>query len=101
VTGSKRSSLMPDVPTLAESGVPGYNFETWFIAFVPAGTPKDIVEKLNATLNKTLNTPALKDRMVKEGFDPTPGTPQQAQDKLKSEMDTWAKLVKARGITAD
>nr|WP_225984717.1 tripartite tricarboxylate transporter substrate binding protein [Noviherbaspirillum aerium] len=101
VTGPKRSSLMPNVPTLAESGVPGYHFETWFIAFVPAGTPKDVVEKLNATLNKTLASPTLKERMVKEGFDPTPSTPQQAQDKLKTEMDSWAKLVKARGITAE
>jgi tripartite-type tricarboxylate transporter receptor subunit TctC len=101
VTGSKRSSLMPDVPTLAESGVPHYNFETWFIAFVPAGTPKDIIEKLNTTLNKALNNPAIKERMVKEGFDPIPSTPQQAQEKVKTEMDAWARLVKARGITAE
>ncbi|RJF92203.1 tripartite tricarboxylate transporter substrate binding protein [Noviherbaspirillum saxi] len=101
VTGPKRSSLMPNVPTLAESGVPNYNFETWFIVFAPAGTPKDIVDKLNAALNKTLSNATLKERMVKEGFDPTPSTPPQAQEKVKTEMDAWAKLVKTRGITAE
>ena len=101
VTGPKRSPLMPDVPTLAESGAPGYSFETWFMAFVPAGTPAAVINKLNASLNKTLNSPAVKERMVKEGFDPMPGTPQEARTRLQKEMPVWAKLVKERGITAE
>ena len=59
VTGRKRSALMPEVPTIAEAGLPGYNFETWFMVVAPAGTPKEVVAKLNAALNKALETPAL------------------------------------------
>lgn len=101
VTGPKRSSLMPDVPTLAESGVPGYSFETWFMVFAPAGTPKPVIDKLNASLLQVLSSPAIKERMIKEGFDPAPSTPGEAQAKLVSELGSWAKLVKARGITAE
>lgn len=101
VTGPKRSPLMPDVPTLAESGVPGYSFETWFMVFAPAGTPPDIIDKLNATLGKVLADPGLKERMAKEGIDATPSTPAQAQAKLATEMALWAKVVKERGIKAE
>ncbi|MDR6767808.1 tripartite-type tricarboxylate transporter receptor subunit TctC [Acidovorax delafieldii] len=101
VTGTKRSALMPDVPTIAEAGLPGYAFETWFIVFAPAGTPKPIIDKLNATLNQALGTPALKERMAKDGFDPIPSTPEQARARLETEMPQWAKLIKERGITAE
>ncbi|MFL6715222.1 MAG: tripartite tricarboxylate transporter substrate binding protein [Burkholderiaceae bacterium] len=101
VTGPKRSALMPDVPTLAESGVPGYSFETWFMVFAPAGTPQPVIEKLNVSLNKVLHNPALKERMAKEGIDPTPSTPGEAQAKLTKEMDMWSKVVKERGIKAE
>ncbi len=101
VTGTKRSALMPDVPTIAEAGVPGYAFETWFIVFAPAGTPKPIIDKLNATLNQALNTPALKERMAKDGFDPIPSTPEHARARLEAEMPQWAKLIQERGITAE
>lgn len=62
VTGPKRSPLMPEVPTLAEAGVPGYSFETWFIVFAPAATPKPLIDKLNASLVKALNNPVLKEK---------------------------------------
>lgn len=101
VTGTKRSALMPDVPTIAEAGLPGYAFETWFIVFAPAGTPRPIIDKLNATLNQALNTAALKERMAKDGFDPIPSTPEQARIRLEQEMPQWAKLIKERGITAE
>lgn len=101
VTGPKRSPLMPDVPTLAESGVPGYSFETWFMVFAPAGTPPDVIDKLNVTLGKVLADPGLKDRMAREGIDATPSTPAQAQAKLATEMALWAKVVKDRGIKAE
>jgi tripartite-type tricarboxylate transporter receptor subunit TctC len=101
VTGPKRSPLMPDVPTLAESGVPGYSFETWFMVFAPAGTPRPVIDKLNATLGKVLSDPALKERMAKEGIDATPSTPEQAQAKLSREMALWAKVVSERGIKAE
>ncbi|WP_255590843.1 MULTISPECIES: tripartite tricarboxylate transporter substrate binding protein [unclassified Acidovorax] len=101
VTGTKRSALMPDVPTIAEAGLPGYAFETWFIVFAPAGTPKPVVDKLNTTLNQAINTPALKERMAKDGFDPIPSTPEQARARIEKEMPQWAKLIRERGITAE
>lgn len=101
VTGTKRSALMPDVPTIAEAGLPGYAFETWFIVFAPAGTPRPIIDKLNATLNQALNTAALKERMANDGFEPIPSTPEQARARLEQEMPQWAKLIKERGITAE
>ncbi len=101
VTGPKRSALMPDVPTIAEAGLPDYSFETWFMVFAPAGTPKPVIEKLNATLNATLNKPELKQRMTKEAFDPAPSTAAQARELLTSDMKKWASLIKASGIKAD
>ena len=101
VTGPKRSPLLPNVPTLQESGVPGYKFETWFIVFAPANTPQPIIDKLNGALNKALNSPQLKDKLVKDGFDPIPSTPAQAQARLTQELASWSKLIKVRGITAE
>ena len=101
VTGSQRSPLMPSVPTIAEAGLPGYAFETWFMVFAPSSTPKALIDKLNSTLNQALNSPAVKERMIKEGFDPIPGTPVQARARLEKEMPQWAKLIKERGITAE
>ncbi len=101
VTGAKRSALMPDVPTIAEAGLPNYSFETWFIVFAPAGTPKPVIDKLNTALNQALGTVALKERMTKDGFDPMPSTPEQARARLEKEMPQWAKLIKERGITTD
>lgn len=101
VTGPRRSALMPNVPTIAEAGFPAYNFETWFMVVAPAGTPKDVINKLNTALNKALETPALRDRMNKEAFEPTPSTPEQARTRLAAEMPTWAKLVKERDIKID
>lgn len=101
VTGPRRSPLMPNVPTIAESGVPKYNFETWFMVFAPAKTPQPIIEKLNLALRKALDTPAVKERMVKDGFDPIPSTPAEAKARLEKELPIWSKLIKERGITAE
>lgn len=101
VTGPQRSALMPDVPTIAEAGVPGYAFETWFIVFAPAHTPRPLIERLNATLNQALAAAPVKERMVRDGFDPTPSTPEQARARLEAEMPRWAQLIKERGITAE
>lgn len=101
VTGPKRSPLMPDVPTIAEAGVPGYSFETWFMVFAPAATPRPVIDKLNATLHAVLSAQTVKDRMAKEGFEATPSTAAQARARLEKELPQWAKLVKERGITAD
>jgi tripartite-type tricarboxylate transporter receptor subunit TctC len=76
-------------------------FETWFMVFAPAGTPKPVIDKLNAALNQALGSPALKERMVREGYDPSPSTAEAARARLEKEMPQWAKLVKERGITAE
>ncbi len=99
VTGPKRSPLMPDVPTIAEAGLPGYSFETWFMVFAPAGTPQPVIDKLNETLGKVLTARNVTERMSREGFEATPGSPQQARERLVAEMPQWEKLIKERGIT--
>lgn len=101
VTGTKRSPLLPNVPTIAEAGVPKYSFETWFMLFAPASTPKPIIDKLNAGLRQVLESPAVKERMAKDGFEATPSTPAEARARLEKELQMWAKLTKERGITAE
>jgi tripartite-type tricarboxylate transporter receptor subunit TctC len=101
VTGPKRSPLLPNVPTLQESGATGYNFETWFMVFAPTNTPKPIIDKLNAALNKAISSSELKDKLIKDGFDPLPSTPAQAQARLTQELPAWNKLIKERGISAE
>ena len=101
VTGPRRSALLPAVPTIAEAGVPKYSFETWFMVFAPARTPAPVIDKLNASLRKVLDTPAVKERMVKDGFDPAPSSPAQARARLEKELPEWAKLIRERGITGE
>jgi tripartite-type tricarboxylate transporter receptor subunit TctC len=101
VTGAKRSPLLPNVPTIAEAGVPGYAFETWFMVFAPAGTPRPVIDRLNTTLAATLQSANVRERMAREGFEAIPSTPEDARQRLATEMPRWARLVKERGITAD
>ncbi len=101
VTGSKRSALLPDVPTMAEAGLANYAFETWFMVFAPAATPAAIIDKLNAALRTALANPNVKTRMTKEGFDPLASTPAEARARVERELPQWAKLVKERGITGE
>ncbi|SPK76684.1 putative extra-cytoplasmic solute receptor (plasmid) [Cupriavidus taiwanensis] len=101
VTGTRRSAQLPNVPTAAEAGLPGYAFETWFMVFAPAGTPRPVIDKLNAALNTALASPSTRERMVREGFEPTPTTPEAARQRLEKEMPVWARLIKQRGITAE
>ncbi|MFZ5566984.1 MAG: tripartite tricarboxylate transporter substrate binding protein [Pseudomonadota bacterium] len=101
VTGAKRSPLLPNVPTIAEAGVPNYAFDTWFMLFAPAGTPQPVIEKVNAALRKALEQPAIKERMAKDGFEPTPSTVAEARARLERELPMWNKLIKERGITAE
>lgn len=101
VSGAKRSALLPDVPTIAEAGLPTYAFETWFMLFAPAGTPKPVMDKLNAGLRQVLESSDLKQRMAREGFEPTPSTPAEARARLERELQMWGKLTRERGITAE
>ncbi|MHA7678906.1 tripartite tricarboxylate transporter substrate binding protein [Cupriavidus sp. PET2-C1] len=101
VTGPKRSPLLPDVPTIAEAGLPNYTFETWFIVSAPAGTPKEVIAKLNQTLNQALAAPEIKARLLKEGFEPLAMSPSQADTMLHKEIKRWAAQIKQAGITPE
>lgn len=100
-TGLKRDRLLPDVPTVAESGYPGYEATNWYAYVVPAKTPKAVVDKLNQALVKTLNNPEVVAALHKQGLDPSPGTPAELAAFMQREYDTWGKVVKQAGIKAE
>ena len=94
VTTAKRVSIAPDVPTMAEAGLPGYETSTWGGVLAPAGTPKDIVAKLNAEFNRDLNLPDVRKKLTDAGIETTGGTPQQFGDFIRAEMQKWSKVAK-------
>ena len=101
VTGSKRSPALPDVPTIAEAGVPGYESLSWSGLAVPAGTPKDIVVRLNREIAAILTQPDIRDKLAQAGAEPVGGPPQQFADHIRSEREKWSKLIRERGITVN
>lgn len=101
VTSPQRSRALPDVPTVAESGFPGYEDYTWIAFFAPRGTPRAVVEKLNADIANVLQLPAVKERLASLGFEYTQNTPEQFTDYLKREVVKWAKVVKDSGARVD
>jgi len=101
VTGAKRSPLLPDVPTIAEAGVPGYESYVWFGVVAPAGTPGSIVQRLNAAIAKAAAAPAFHSRLVEQGYDIVTSTPEQMTDSTRNEMVKWGKIVKASGAKVD
>lgn len=101
VTTSKRSQLAPDVPTMAEAGLPGYEAYTWVGALAPAGTPPDIVLKWQQEIARILQMPDIRARQLAAGLEPVGNTPEQFTQFMRTEMDKWAKVVKRAGIKAD
>jgi tripartite-type tricarboxylate transporter receptor subunit TctC len=98
VTTGKRSAAAPDVPTMAEAGMRGYETSTWGGLLAPAGTPKDVVAKLNAEANKALAAPDVRERMLGAGVEPAGGTPEQFAAFIRAEMEKWGKVAQAAGI---
>ena len=98
VTSAKRAGTLPEVPTVSESGVPGYEYSTWYGMLAPARTPRAIVEKLNKTTVGVLNSPQTRQKMQSQGIDPIPSTSAQYAAHLKSETEKWAKVVRAANI---
>jgi tripartite-type tricarboxylate transporter receptor subunit TctC len=101
VSTEKRLPYLPDVPTVAESGYPAYEMNSWQAAFAPAGTPKDVVTKINGEIVRMLRTPEARERMAREGADPVGNTPEELAKRLASEVAKWAKVVKETGMTAN
>lgn len=101
VTSLQRSPALPDVPTVAESGFPGYEDYTWIAFFAPRGTPRVVVERLNADIARVLQLPAVKERLATLGFEFMPNTPQQFSEYLKREVVKWAKVVQDSGARVD
>lgn len=101
VSSAKRSIFAPDVPTIAESGLPGYEVENWQGLLVPAGTPRGIVNKLHTETVKILQSQDVKDRLYSQGFEIGTSTPEQFATYLKADIVKWAKLVKSSGASID
>jgi tripartite-type tricarboxylate transporter receptor subunit TctC len=99
VTTAERFRTAPDLPTIAESGIPGFNVSSWFAFFVPAHTPPAIVGKLHADTAAVLAEPAIKERMEKLGVAPASSTPAELAAHLKSEMEKWGPVIKQAGIS--
>ena len=100
-TSSKRVPGAPDVPTLAESGYPGLEVLSWYGIFAPAGTPAEIVRKLNAEINRVLQAADVRERLTALGTEPTGGTPEQFAQVIKTDTARWAKVVGAAGIRVE
>jgi len=101
VSTAQRSALAPEVPTVAEAGVPGYELSVWFGVLAPAGTPREIIVRLNTEIVKVLNAPEVKDRFAKQGVEVQTSTPEQFSEFLRAEVSRWAKVVQDADIKAD
>ena len=98
VTTEERLPYLPDVPTIAELGFPGYEISSWQGVFAPAGTPKDVVAKINGELVRMLNVPEIHRRISQEGADPVGSTPDAFATRVKNEITKWTKVIKTSGI---
>lgn len=101
VSTADRSPFLPELPTVAEAGVPGYDTSAWYALVVPTGTPKPIIARLNAETAKVLAMPDVKARLDATGMVPTPSSPEELGRKIHAEIAKWAKVVKTLGLTAD
>ncbi len=100
VSTAKRSSALPNVPTVAESGLPGFDYNLWVGMFAPAGTPADVVDRINADVAKVLATPEVKERLAALGAEPMVMSPAEFQKFMRAEIEDSARIVKAAGIKA-
>ncbi|WP_370625656.1 tripartite tricarboxylate transporter substrate binding protein [Polynucleobacter sp. es-GGE-1] len=101
ITTAKRSSAAPNIPTIAESGLPGYDMATWYGLVAPANLPVEIRNRLNKELQSILADPKFKDKLIAQGADPMPGTSEQFSTFIKSEIEKWRKLIAQSQITID
>jgi tripartite-type tricarboxylate transporter receptor subunit TctC len=98
VTGARRAAALPDVPAIADSGLPGYEMIGWHGIFAPAGTPRDIVERLNSTIAKILATAEIRELWTTQAMEIAPSTPEQFAARLRADFERYGKLIKSSGI---
>jgi len=101
VSSAKRSGSLPDVPTIAESGVPGYEMSPWIGAFAPAGTPKEIINRLNAEINKALKLPDVSQSLASQALDAWSSTPEEFDARLKADYDKYGQLIRLTGAQVE
>ncbi len=101
VSSAKRSRSLPDVPTVADSGFPGFEAGSWFGYFAPKGTPAEVITTLNKAVNEIIGVPTMEAQLVKEGADPAGGTPEQFSQFVQREYDKWRLVVRESGATAE
>ncbi len=98
VTTAKRTQALPDVPTISEAGLPGYESTQWFGILAPAATPRPIIDRLNQEIVRIMQAPAMKQRLANDGLEVVAGTPEQFGTHIKAETEKWAKVIKAMGL---
>lgn len=98
ITSGRRFATLPDLPTIAESGVPGFEFSTWYGLLAPAATPRAIIARLNEAMVNGLNSPDLRDKLLNQGLEPQPSTPEKFRDFLRDEIKKWAEVIESAGI---
>jgi len=101
VSSAKRSATMPDVPTIAEAGVPGYEMSPWIGVFVPTGTSKELIAKLNSEINRALKAPDVSNLLSSNALDALGGTPEEFDARIKADYEKYAKLIKLTGAKVD
>ncbi|MBI2296922.1 MAG: tripartite tricarboxylate transporter substrate binding protein [Betaproteobacteria bacterium] len=101
VTGARRSPALPEAPTVAEAGVPGYEVTTWYGVLAPGGTPPQLVERINGAIVKVLQSPDVRERLLGQAFEPLADMPEQFAALIRSEVAKWAKVVKDAGVRVD
>lgn len=101
LTGLERSSGMPDVPTVAESGLPGYEASTWIGVLAPSGTPRGLIDRLHAEIIKILAMPEIKERVTSLGFSLIANTPEEFSAQIKSDLAKWARVIRVSGARVD
>ena len=101
VTSLNRSAVLPNVPTIGESGVPGFEVKTWYGLMGPAGLPKEVIARLNAAIAAAVNSPDLRDQLVGLGYEPESSTPEALSTLMRDDIGKWGKVVKSSGAKAD
>jgi tripartite-type tricarboxylate transporter receptor subunit TctC len=101
VTSAKRSVVVPELPTIAESGAPGFQSGGWFGVLAPAGTPAHVVKKLNAAISLAMQQPDVRDRLLAQGAEPLWGPPDELKKLLAREREVWGRVIREAGVKPD